>query len=182
MHTDGDATAGDGKGGDAGAAEPPPPPGTARERLLAHLLDALSAEPVQLCWLDPDFVHWPLNDARLLEALRRWGAPQRRLRLLALDFEPLRQAHPRFLRWRQLHEHLVVARQLPEEARRELGQGAMPLALALGSGPAVWQLWDWRRGPERLSLDPANHRARQQWFDAISQRSAESFASTTLGL
>ena len=82
-----------------------------RQLLRQALLLAASQGGRELCWLDTDFAAWPLSDPELLDALHRWALPHRRLRLLAaLDYEALRRVHPRFVQWRQLHDHVVQAR------------------------------------------------------------------------
>lgn len=154
---------------------------TAGAMLKQQLLQALAAGVPTLSCLDADFVHWPLADAELLQALLAWAMPGRRLRLLARDYEALRVRHPRFLLWRQRHAHLVDARQFEDDGGL-LGGEMAPAALFLGAPPIVWRLWDWRSGRGTVVQGEADHAGAQAWFDAISQRSAESFASTTLGL
>ena len=134
----------------------------------------------ELCWMDTDFVGWPLSDPELLEALHRWALPHRRLRLLAADYEALRRVHPRFVQWRQLHDHVVNARAYDPAEAIDRSQPA-PLGLVLAPGLLAMRLWS----PVRASLslrDVREEASAREWFDAIEQRSADSFASSTLGL
>ncbi|MDM4765510.1 hypothetical protein [Pelomonas sp. SE-A7] len=143
---------------------------------------ALEREARELFWLDADFVHWPLSDVEVLDLLTRWARPHRRLHLLAPQFDSLRQRHPRFVQWRRNWDHLIKAGAFDAD----LLSGADLQALMLAPGAACVRLFDadhWRgalsaptegvRGDELLS---------RQWFDAIEQRSSESFGASTLGL
>lgn len=134
----------------------------------------------ELCWLDTDFTAWPLSDAGLLDALHRWALPHRRLHLLATDYEGMRRVHPRFVQWRQLHDHVVEARAFDPADLGERSTAA-PIALLLAPGLLTFRLWT----PARASValrDAREEAMAREWFDAIEQRSAASFASSTLGL
>jgi len=48
--------------------------------------------------------------------------------------------------------------------------------------PQMWRLIDARQGRAVLESDASAHGAALEWFDAVSQRSEESFAASTLGL
>ncbi len=147
--------------------------------LLEQLLQACREEAPQICCFDADFQHWPLSNPQLLEALRRWAAPHRRLRLLARDFQPVTRQHPRFVQWRQLFAHVVEARQLADEGPVDHRR---PAALLLGRPPQLWRLIDARQGRAVVQTDASAYGAALEWFDAVAQRSEESFAASTLGL
>lgn len=74
----------------------------------------------QLVLCDPDFLDWPLGERAVVEALDAWARRGRTLRLLAADFSRLREAHPRFLRWRTTWGHLVEAHVCPHAPDHEL--------------------------------------------------------------
>lgn len=134
----------------------------------------------ELCWMDSDFTDWPLSEAPLLEALHGWALPHRRLRLLAADYEPLRRAHPRFVQWRQLHDHVIAAKAFDRAEAVERSQPS-PIGVVLAPGLLVFKRWT----PTRASLSLRNAREEAttlEWFDAIEQRSNDSFAGSTLGL
>ena len=120
-----------------------------------------------------------LFGSALLDALHQWALPHRRLRLLAADYEPLRRVHPRFVQWRQLHDHVISARAYePTDLERSK---PTPEGLVLAPGLLVFKRWT----PTRASLSLRNAREEattQEWFDAIEQRSTDSFAGSTLGL
>ncbi len=147
--------------------------------LLEQLLQACRDGAPQICCFDADFQHWPLSNPQLLEALRLWVGPRRRLRLLARDYQALARRHPRFVQWRQIYGHVVEARQLSDEGPVDHRR---PVALLLGRVPQMWRLIDARQGRAVLESDASAHSAALEWFDAVSQRSEESFAASTLGL
>ncbi|UXH76629.1 hypothetical protein [Roseateles amylovorans] len=133
----------------------------------------------ELFWLDSDFSEWPLSDEALLEALHRWALPHRRLHLLAMDYEALRRAHPRFVEWRRLHDHVIIAKSF-DPADLDRSQPS-PSGVLLAPGLLVFKQWS----PVRASLTLRQAREEatvREWFDAIEQRSTDSFGSSTLGL
>lgn len=152
-----------------------------RQMLRQALLAAAGQGGRELCWLAPDFADWPLSDAALLESLHRWALPHRQLRLLAAnDYETLRRVHPRFVQWRQLHDHVVRARAYDPSDLLERSTPS-PQGLLLAPGLLTMKLWT----PSRASLsmhDTREEAMAREWFDAIEQRSTDSFASSTLGL
>jgi len=151
------------------------------QRVLTEVLGLCAVQGGrELCWMDADFSGWPLSDAPLLQALGHWALPHRRLRLLASDYEPLRRAHPRFVQWRQLHDHVVTAKAFEPSDAMERSQPS-PMGAVLAPGLLVFKRWT----PTRASLSLRNSREEattKEWFDAIEQRSTDSFAASTLGL
>ncbi len=130
---------------------------------------------------DASFVDWPLSDAAVLEALTGWAGPGRQLHLLALQYDDLARRHPRFVRWRRDYAHCVTARALEPELKLE----AAPEALLLAAGPDLslsLRLFDRHLWRGELSLDIGLRQRGLEWFDALAQRSSDSFAPTTLGL
>ena len=151
-----------------------------RQMLRQALQRAAEEGGRELCWLDPDFADWPLSEAALLDALHRWALPHRKLRLLSTHYETLRRVHPRFVQWRQTHDHVVQARAFDPADLAERSNPA-PMGLLLAPGLLTLKLWT----PSRASLslhDTREEAMAGEWFDAIEQRSADSFASSTLGL
>lgn len=130
---------------------------------------------------DASFVDWPLSEQRALDALAGWAGNGRQLHLLALQYDDVLRRHPRFVRWRRDYAHCVTARAVEPELRLE----AAPESLLLAVGPTSsvsLRLFDrhlWRGG---VSLDAAERLRGLEWFDALAQRSSDSFAPTTLGL
>lgn len=149
-----------------------------QQALRAALLKAAEQGGRELCWLDADFSGWPLSDATVLEALHRWALPHRRLHLLAADYAPLRRHQPRFVQWRGLHDHVITAKAFePAELQ---GHEPTPQGLLLAPGLLALRLWSDSRA--WLHRDSATQLLAREWFDAVAQRSCESFAVSTLGL
>jgi hypothetical protein len=152
------------------------------ERLVLECLDWAAAEGArELHAWDGDFVDWPLSDTRALTALTAWAGPGRLLHLLALQYDDIVRRHARFVRWRRDFAHCVSARAVEPELRLE----AAPESLLLASGPGgvlTLRLFDRHLWRGELSVDAASRQRAFEWFDALAQRSGESFAPTTLGL
>jgi len=155
-----------------------------RPACVAALREAVLAATAQGCremfWVDASFVEWPLSDAEVLAALTAWARPPHRLHLLALDFEALRLRHPRFVRWRGMYGHCVQARAVDPELASSFTSG--DVAAALLAPPLSLRLFDALSGRGVLSFEPMEALRTRERFDALAQRSCESFAATTLGL
>jgi hypothetical protein len=130
---------------------------------------------------DVSFVDWPLSEQDALAALARWARNGRQLHLLALQYDDVVRRHPRFVRWRRDYAHCVTARAVEPELRLE----AAPESLLLAVGPEACvslRLFDRHLWRGEVSLDAAQRLRGLEWFDALAQRSGDSFAPTTLGL
>ncbi len=130
---------------------------------------------------DASFVDWPLSEALVLESLTRWARNGRQLHLLALQYDDIVRRHPRFVRWRRDFAHCVNARAVDPEFRLE----AAPESLLLAVGPestVSLRLFDRHLWRGEVSLEAAQRQRSLEWFDALAQRSSDSFAPTTLGL
>lgn len=130
---------------------------------------------------DASFADWPLSDANLLSALTRWARQGRQLHLLALQYDDVVRRHPRFVRWRRDFAHCVTARAV--EPDLNVDGGVQGLLLASGAnGPLSLRLFDRHLWRGELSREPGERLRALEWFDALAQRSSDSFAPTTLGL
>jgi hypothetical protein len=129
---------------------------------------------IMLC--DDHFADWPLNDVELIESLVRWAGGHRKLLVLARTFDEIARRHARWVAWRRTWSHIVECR-----ANNELEAGQMPTMLLVPSVLTL-QLLDPEhyRGSVSHSVGDAI-RAREK-FDAVLQRSEESFPVTNLGL
>jgi hypothetical protein len=145
-------------------------------RLVIELIAAAEGCREIHAW-DASFADWPLSDAALLGALSAWARPGRCLHLLAWQYDDLARRHPRFVRWRRDHGHCVSARAIEPELRLD----AAPEALLL-VGDWSLRLFDRHLWRGELSEQPAARLRAREWIDAVTQRSADSFAPTTLGL
>lgn len=159
-------------------------PFTGHLAFVAALRQAVIAATSQGCremfWVDGNFVDWPLSDTAVLAALTAWARPPRQLTMLALEFESLRLRHPRFVQWRSTYGHCVQARAVdPELASSFTGGG---VAAALLAPPLSLRLFDVPSGRGTVSLEAVDALRTRERFDALAQRSCESFAATTLGL
>lgn len=156
-----------------------------RAAFRAAVLESLQWAVGQPCrelfaW-DASFVEWPLSEAPVLEALTAWAKPGRMLHLLALDYEDLMRKHPRFVRWRRDFGHCLQARAVDAELRPDAGAQALLLLRSADDGRCL-RLFDRGLWRGELSSDPAERLRGQEWFDALAQRSSESFPATLLGL
>jgi hypothetical protein len=152
------------------------------QRLVGEML-AWAAEQGarELHAWDASFVDWPLSDAAVLASLSGWARQGRQLHLLALQYGDLQHRHPRFVRWRRDYGHCVTARAVEPELRLE----AAPEALLLVAGSQAQlslRLFDRHLWRGELAVDAGDRLRALEWFDALAQRSSESFAPTTLGL
>jgi hypothetical protein len=128
-------------------------------------------------WVDADFSDWPLDDPALLQALTDWlRLPQRRLLLLAADYEHLPRRHPRFERWRVDWTHAVEAWTPPPELADRLPR------LLLDDGPVCVQLFDAQHWRGRAETDQRAASLCRQEIDAVLQRSETAFPVRRLGL
>lgn len=136
---------------------------------------------------DERFVDWPLSEPAVLAALTGWArgaSGARRLHLLAAHYEDLRRRHPRFVQWRGQWGHCVDARAYEPDALAGAGRPALAAALLAlgGERPISVRLFDAEQARGAVSFTPADALRTKEWFDALTQRSCESFASSTLGL
>lgn len=152
------------------------------QRLLADALRWAAEQGLsQLHAWDGSFEDWPLSEVDLLTALTAWARPGRQLHLLALQYDDLQRRHPRFVRWRRDYAHCVTARAVEPELRLEAAPEALLLA-AGAQGQLCLRLFDRQLWRGELSLETGDRQRALEWFDALAQRSSESFAPTTLGL
>jgi len=155
----------------------------AQSALRSTLLQASTAGTKEMIWLDPDFSLWPLSDAEVLEALRNWASVRSRcLLMLAQDYERVMRMHPRFVSWRRMYGHLVVAKQYNGDEAGAPGTAGQVVSLLLGSTPLMWCLWNWGVGRGSMGEGLRSFTEARLWIDAITQRSTDSFAASTLGL
>ena len=71
----------------------------------------------ELCFVDPDFEAWPLEDPHVLSALTAWARlPKRQILVIAGRFDDLPRRYPRFTEWRRNWAHVVECRATEVEA------------------------------------------------------------------
>ena len=145
----------------------------ALQHAFAHAADVDARE----IWLsDPDFADWPLDEAGVLANLTRWApGRQRRLVLLASNFDELARRHLRWLQWRRVWSHLVQCRGADIESAK------LPTLLLL-PGETCVRLVDRVHYRGGISGLPAELNLAREQLDAVLQRSAEALPVTTLGL
>ena len=138
---------------------------------------SITREARRIHLVDTDFAAWPLDDAELLASLTRWlHQPQRKLVLLARDYEGMPRTHPRFVGWRRDWSHAVEAWLLPQDVQLE-----MP-TLFVDDGPVAVQLIDAVHWQGRASLDERTAHLWRETVDALLQRSEGGFSVYQLGL
>lgn len=130
----------------------------------------------RMVWVSPDFDDWPLNEPVPLDALGAWArSPSVRMVWMASDFEGLRRRAPRLVAWRQRWSHVLQCLAPADEAV------VLP-SLLLADDQLVVRLLDRAHWRGRISCSAADIHAAKEQFDALSQRSAETFSATTLGI
>lgn len=129
----------------------------------------------RLVLCDPDFADWPLGERAVVEALNAWSARGRSLHLLAREFGPLRELHPRFVQWRITWSHLV-------EARACSGVSADGLPSVLWSPVWTLQRLDMQRATLVADRSAERRVALQEQLQPWWQRGAPAFPASILGL
>ncbi|MDR0275025.1 MAG: hypothetical protein LBI48_06750 [Burkholderiaceae bacterium] len=69
---------------------------------------------------DADFADWPLGEPAVIESLEAWASPGRCLLMLAVRYDEVERAHPRFVPWRRAWSHLVECRACGDADPQEL--------------------------------------------------------------
>jgi len=127
--------------------------------------------------VDPGFEHWPLDDPALLQGLTAWlRLPQRRLVLLARNYDTVPRRFPRFTAWRRDFTHAVEAWQAPQELSQDLP------SVLVDDGAVSLQLIDDVHWRGRAAVDPRAATLWRERIDVVLQRSAPGFDASTLGL
>ena len=134
-----------------------------------------SARSARTLWcVDEDFADWPWNQPELLQALVPWlRLPQRRLVLVARQFDTLQRRHPRFVAWRADWAHAVDT-WAPSEGER-------PVLPADDGATLVHRLQapDWRVS---VVTDAARAQAARGEVQALLARCESAFPVKALGL
>jgi hypothetical protein len=124
---------------------------------------------------DADFADWPLGERAVVDALSAWAGRGRHLRLLAQDFGPIWQLHPRFVQWRVTWAHLVEAHALAAASAGEVPS-------AIWSPGWMLERLDPLRCVGVTTTDGARRVALRERLDSAWLKGSPSFAPTTLGL
>jgi hypothetical protein len=129
----------------------------------------------EICFVDPDFDSWPLDDAVVLGSLGAWARlPERRLLVVAASFEAMPRRFARFTAWRRAWAHVVEAHVT------EVEPSQIPTLLL--AGEASLMLADrlrWRGHGLSSDKEVADWR---EVVDVLLQRSEPGFGANTLGL
>ena len=162
-------------------APTPPPLIGSRADFTAALHWALQSSVMQrarrIVWVDADFAEWPLDDPAWHDQLAAWlRLPQRRLVLLAGNYDEFPRRHPRFTAWRRLWSHAIEAWS-PDDAAAD----SLP-TLALDDIAVCVQLIDALQWRGRATFDPRTSRPWCNRVDAVLQHSSLAFPASSLGL
>ena len=130
----------------------------------------------ELWWADADFADWPIGEPEVVENLRRWARPHRKLVLLAQGFDALARRHPRWVDFRRAWSHVVECRSIDE-----LDAGTMPSVL-LASGLLVLRVADPVHWRGNVSREAAAMVQTREMLASMAQRSTLAFPSTVLGV
>jgi peptidyl-tRNA hydrolase len=136
---------------------------------------AVQSRERELCFVDPDFEVWPLDDAQVISTLTTWARqPMRKLVLVAGQFDMVQRRFARFAEWRGTWAHVV------EAYVTEIEPSQIPTLLL--AGPASLVLADrlrWRGHMLSSDKEVADWR---EVVDVLMQRSEPGFGANTLGL
>lgn len=132
------------------------------------------AREIWLC--DANFADWPLGEPGVIGDLTRWARARRCLTLFAQDFDEIGRRHGRWTEWRRQWSHLVACR-----TNAELEAAQMPTICLVPNVISV-RLVDPVHHRGMASHEAADEIACREAIDAVSQRSAEAFPVTSLGL
>lgn len=139
------------------------------------LAAALYTRARELCFVDPDFEFWPLDDPAVLATLTPWARlPERRLTIVAGSFDAMPRRFARFTEWRGTWSHVVHAHVT------EVEPSQIPTLLL--AGEASLMLVDrlrWRGHGLSTDKEVADWR---EVVDVLLQRSEPGFGVNTLGL
>jgi peptidyl-tRNA hydrolase len=145
------------------------------EALRQAIARAAQSRERELCFVDPDFEAWPLDDVQVLASLTAWARqPLRKLLLVAGSFDGVPRRCARFAEWRGTWAHVVEARVTEVEASQ--------IPTLLLAGPASLMLADrlrWRGHVLSSDKEVADWR---EVVDVLLQRSEPGFGANTLGL
>jgi hypothetical protein len=145
------------------------------EALQMSLVQALRSKERELCFVDPDFDSWPMDDAIVLEALNAWARlPQRRLRMVASRYDVFERRFARFTAWRGTFAHVVEAFVTEVEASQ------VPTLMLAGAGSLM--LADRLRWRGHTLADDKEIADWREVVDVLLQRSEPGFGANTLGL
>lgn len=144
--------------------------------LRAAFAEAASVGTRELFMCDEDFADWPLNEPAIIDALTKWAMPHRKLFMLARHYDEVTRRHPRFVDWRRTWAHVMECR-----AAEEPESCKVPTLLLAPSVVCV-RLFDRIHFRGSVSRDAGDFLRNRELFDAVSQRSEESFPASTLGL
>lgn len=139
---------------------------------------AIALDARRIVCSDGDFAEWSmLDDPPLLQQLTGWlQRPQRRLVLLARNYDGVPRRCPRFTAWRRNWLHAVTAWQAPAELAADL-----PTLLVADHGVSV-HLVDTLHWRGRAAVDERRAHQWRERIDAVLQRSEPGFTAKTLGL
>lgn len=135
---------------------------------------AAGAGEIWVC--DATFADWPLSERPVIEDLDRWVRSGRRFTLIASDFDEISRRHGRWTQWRRQWAHVVQCR-----TNDELEAAEYP-TLCLVPGVMSVRMLDPVAHRGVASHEAVDGHACREAIDAVSQRSAEAFPVTTLGL
>lgn len=131
----------------------------------------------RMWWVDPDFSEWPLDDPVFLQSIAEWARlPQRRLSVLAGNFDGFAIRHPRFTAWRRSWSHVIDTRAVaPDDCP------SIPTWLLVEHAAHI-ELIDRLHWRGRASMDAQRSHAIVEEIDALAQRSSADFPVSRLGL
>lgn len=146
----------------------------------AAIIDTVQRTEGPMDWFARDFAYWPLADAALLQALRRWGLRQpplarAALRILALDWKGVAARYPGFTRLRRDLSHVVACRRIEPRLAQTLVDRVASETQAVWAPIPTW-------GSANLTVFAPDLARLRTEFDTAWQEATGHFAPDVLGL
>lgn len=129
----------------------------------------------EMVWSDASFEDWPLRESAVAESLQAWSRTGRRLVMLARNYDAVLRHHARFVRWRNMWDHIV-------ECRVCKSVDASEFPSALWSPQWAMRRMDLVRCNGVAGYEPQRRIHLKEVLDECRRQSSPGFPASILGL